>query len=123
MIKMFSSLLLILSISCFAKGASIDKNSLNNEIYSNYDHDEAKTENGKTYFNPDRLITTEHGIFFQLKSNDYIALPYLLSDSQGCYILSHSSKVTKKCPYCEWERVSGAFKCRNPNCPSNQTKE
>lgn len=75
----------------------------------------------KIYLPSDRIYPTPEGIFLETEPGNFLPLSQLNADSAGCYVLR--VKVTKKCPFCDWERISYAFKCRNPNCPSNQPKK
>ena len=78
----------------------------------------------KAYVNPERIFATAQGLFLHVNADQFVAIPLLHSDSQGCYIRPVARiKVTSPCPHCGWERISGAWKCRNPDCPSNRPKE
>ncbi|GEM_PF-3554452 len=78
----------------------------------------------KIYLNANRLIPTEQGLYLNLNDVDYVLLPTLNSDSNGCYV-SCGSRVQPKmwqCPYCHlwWELGE---KCQNKECPKNKWKK
>lgn len=78
----------------------------------------------KVYIHPERIVPTEGGLFLSLDPDLFVEIPLLCSDSHGCYVQTgRYIKVTKPCPHCGCERTSGAWKCRNPDCPSNQPKD
>jgi len=74
----------------------------------------------KIYVNPERIFPTSQGLFLHIRANEYVALPLLFSDDQGCFI--KAARISSPCKQCGEERLSGAFKCPNAKCPSNQPK-
>lgn len=85
-------------------------------------------EENKIYLKEERIHPTSEGVFILLNENgDYARIPLLRSDKSGCFLeyvheksMGYSVKVTSPCPFCGWERLSGAFKCKNPDCSSNK---
>ncbi|NGX37163.1 MAG: hypothetical protein K1000chlam2_00316 [Chlamydiae bacterium] len=78
----------------------------------------------KVYINPDKIFPTNEGLFLELEQNEFVALPYLLADNEGCFVeKSRVIKVTKPCPFCGCERISNALRCPNRNCSSNEKKK
>lgn len=115
----------IFCISCFANMDVLEINDAAlNEIIANGHACTDGVADDKIYINPDRIIPTREGLFLNVDGERFIPIPLLHSDSQGCYIKPIARiRVTKPCPHCGWEIVSGAFKCRNPDCPSNKPKQ
>ncbi len=123
--RIFSIICLSYSIGCSADMTILEMDdAVLNEIIANDHCCISNVTDDKVYINPDRIFPTQHGLFLNVDEDRIVAIPVLYSDSQGCYIqVAARVKVTKPCPYCGWERTSGAFKCRNKDCPSNQPKK
>ncbi len=116
------SILLVYSTTCFSSDFFESQNALIDEIVAHGECVAHVTED-KAYIKPENIIPTEQGIFVDLGNDHYVPIPTLFSDAEGCYVLTLSPKATKPCPFCGWERLSGIFKCRNPDCPSNRPKK
>jgi hypothetical protein len=78
----------------------------------------------RIYLNTSRLLPTEQGLYLNLNDADYVLLPTLNSDSNGCYLLCGGRVQPKRwqCPYCHrwWDLGE---KCTNEECPTNQWKK
>jgi hypothetical protein len=115
---------LLYCTTCFSDEIQEMHDALLSEIVSSDCECIYNVVDGKAYINPERIFPTRQGLFLRVNANQYTPISLLYSDAQGCYIQSVSRiKVTSPCPHCGWDRISGAIKCRNPNCPSNQPKE
>lgn len=94
-----------------------------NEIIANHCDCISDVVNDRIYIHADKVAVTPQGLFLNV-NDKCVGIPALYSDAQGIYIQKVlNRKVTSPCPFCGWERISGAIKCRNPNCPSNQPKD
>ena len=112
------------SAVCFSHESPEPDDALLSEIFANQSECIISIVEDRIYVNPEKIFPTTQGLFLNVNEAEYIVIPTLHSDAQGCYIQQvYDTRVTKPCPYCGWERISGAFKCRNPNCPSNKPKE
>ena len=72
----------------------------------------------RIYLNPNRIFPTEQGIYLNLNDADYILLPTLNSDSQGCFV--PVVQILPICPGCHQEYF---LSCTNQNCPLVQRKQ
>ncbi len=120
--RVFSVLFLVFcSVSGFAHELEMH-DTLINKILANDCDCVVGCVNDKIYVHPNKLAVTEYGLFLNI-NEEYVEIPALYSDAQGVYIQKiFRRSITSPCPLCGWERISGAFKCSNPNCPSNQPK-
>ncbi|MDN3507154.1 MAG: hypothetical protein P0S96_07995 [Simkaniaceae bacterium] len=73
----------------------------------------------KVYIDAERIFPSNEGLYLRLDSENFISLPYLRADTEGCY-LAISTKVTLPCRFCGTERVSSAIPCPNKECPSRK---
>lgn len=116
----FSIIFVCMVVTCCAHESN---HALVEEIVANASECIVEVVDDKIYVNPARLFPTENGLFLHTRRDHYVAVPFLCSDEHGCYIsVGLDAKITKPCPHCGRERISGAFKCRNPDCPSNRPK-
>lgn len=125
LLRILSIICLFFCTVCFSNESSEIDDPLLSEILATQDESIVNVIDNKIYVNPDKIFPTPQGLFLKIdeSKNQYIAIPTLHSDAQGCYVEQvFSRKVTSPCPHCGWERISWAIKCRNPNCPSNQPK-
>jgi NADH pyrophosphatase NudC (nudix superfamily) len=99
---------------------------LNDESFSQIMANENRCVKGfseeKIYLNPDKIHATENGIFVNLNDVDFVCIPILHSDNQGCYIsnsqeLALSLDYHKYCSECGKQYI---YACTNPKCPKNQ---
>ena len=91
------------------------------EIIANEDTCVQVYSDERIYLDPKNIFPTTNGLFLRLNENQSVALPLVYADSDGCYIYQFSRwSITRPCPFCGWQRISTAFKCPNPECPSNQ---
>jgi hypothetical protein len=117
------ALFLLACASATGVGAACDLENNNNaisKILANGKSAIIADEGDRIYVDPEKLHTTAEGIFLELDNRQPVLLTTLHSDVSGCFVQYRSIKVTKKCPLCGEERLSGAFKCPNPDCESNQ---
>jgi len=123
LIRAFSAFFLFCCTLCFASEPLETHDALLTEIVSNNCECVVNVTDDKVYVNPERIYPTSQGLFLCVGTDEYVPLPLLLSDDQGCYIQTGWIKVTSPCKFCGWERVSGGWKCPNQNCSSNQPKQ
>lgn len=124
LLRALSAICLFCCTVCFSGELPEIHDALLAEIISNDCGCIVNIVDDKAYVNPERIFPTGQGLFLHVNVDQFVAIPLLHSDSQGCYIQPVSRiKVTSPCPHCGWDRISGALKCRNPDCPSNQPKE
>jgi hypothetical protein len=79
----------------------------------------------RIYLNPNRIYPTDQGLFLNLNDVDYVRLPTLNSDFNGCYVRLASEALTKHpilntCRECGREYF---ITCKNPNCSLYQRNE
>lgn len=72
----------------------------------------------KIYLNPSRIFPTEQGLYLDLNDADYVLLPTLNSDSNGCYV--PCIDVFNKCPGCGRRYF---VSCDWPDCPLVKQKQ
>lgn len=72
----------------------------------------------RIYLKPDRLFPTEQGIYLNLNDIDYVHLPILNSDSNGCYV--PCVRIFNICPGCGREYF---ISCSTPDCPLKQKRQ
>lgn len=111
----------LISSTCFAHNANEDwTDELISAIAANESTCVHHYENEKTYINPERIYPTAQGNYLNLNDNEFILLPYLNSDSHGCYLKNRHPEVLNYCPDCGRKYF---VSCDNPDCPSKQRKE
>ncbi len=72
----------------------------------------------KIYLQAERILPTEHGVYLDLNGRDYIVLPQLHSDAEGCFVpLKLSIENHKTCKLCGSKYI---LRCRNGECPGNK---
>lgn len=84
----------------------------------------------KIYLQEEKIFPTSQGVLVLLNANgEYVQIPILRSDGLGCFVEKVSQspdefdrRVTHPCPVCGTRILSGGFKCRNADCPSNKPK-
>lgn len=124
LLRILSILNLFVCSTCFSHESTETDDTLLNKILANQSKCVVSVIDNKIYVNPERIFPTEQGIFLNVNEGEYITIPILYSDAQGCYVQQiFDRSVTKACPFCGWERVSNAIKCKNPACLSNQPKK
>ncbi len=75
----------------------------------------------KIYLNPNRIYPTEQGLYLNLNDVDYVLLPSLNSDHNGCYVRPVCKRqILNICPGCGQQYF---ISCKNPNCPLVQRNE
>jgi hypothetical protein len=72
----------------------------------------------RIYLNPNRIFPTEHGLYLNLNDSDFVLLPTLNSDSQGCFV--PIIQVLPICPGCQKEYF---LSCNRPECPLFQRNQ
>ena len=88
------------------------------EIVANKNTCVVGSSKDRIYLNPNRIFPTEQGLFLNLNDTDYVLLPTLNSDCQGCFI--PVIQVLPICPGCGGEYF---LSCDNPKCPLVQRNE
>jgi hypothetical protein len=68
----------------------------------------------KIYLDARKILPTDQGLYLNLKDDDYVLLPTLYSDSEGCFIPRQCIEVFNKCPGCGRRYF---LSCDNPECP------
>lgn len=89
------------------------------EIFQNSQYCVKSYDEEKIFLKSENLHFTEEGLVLDLNGFDYIALPYILSGSNGSYIMraDRMLEVLNTCPLCGKKYF---VRCRNPDCPSNK---
>lgn len=128
--KLFSMLGMLTIITCCAQEniSPQEETSAAQLILENATSCIRAYDENKIYLKEEMIFPTSEGIYVLLnEKGEYARIPLLRSDQSGCFLeyghgkaMGYSVKVTSKCPFCEWERLSGAFKCKNPDCSSNK---
>lgn len=115
MFKRILSLMAIFVVTaCFADVTTSRSNDgAIGEIAANENSCIQRVEEGKIYLNPDRILTTHKGILLNLNDREFILLPTLNSDAEGCYI-PERAEILSRCPWCNKPYF---IKCRNVDCP------
>ena len=103
---------------CFAQKATdtIDDGIIE-QIVANKNRCVISCSEDRIYLNPNRIFPTEQGLYLDLNDADYILLPALNSDSQGCFV--PCIDVLNTCPGCGLKYL---ISCKNENCPLVQRK-
>jgi len=115
MFKCFSTIALLLCCFCYA-----NHHASQSEILTIKESWVREMNEDKLYVYSEQIYPSDQGIFLHVGNDQFIEIPTLYSDANGCYVLARSIKITKPCPLCGFERLSGAFPCKNPECPSNK---
>ena len=87
------------------------------EIVANKNTCVVGSSKDRIYLNPNRIFPTEKGLYLNLNDTDYVLLPTLNSDSQGCFI--PIIQILPICPGCGYEYF---LSCTNPECSLVQRK-
>lgn len=69
----------------------------------------------KIYLRLDRIYPMPEGLYLHLRGNDFVLLPRLNSDNQGCYI--NSFEIFNRCRFCGEPYF---LRCTNSECPRNK---
>ncbi len=72
----------------------------------------------RVYLNPNRIFPTEQGMYLNINDVDYVLLPTLNSDSNGCYL--PCVQIFNICPGCGNEYF---ISCSRSDCPLVQKKQ
>lgn len=117
--KILSLIVALTSNLCFAYESN---NFFDNEVMDKIEANKntcvyGYTEN-KVYLKPDRIFPTEQGVYLNLNDVDYVLLPTLNSDSNGCYV--PCVNIFNKCPGCGNEYF---IRCTRSDCPLVQQQK
>lgn len=119
--KMLTLIAVLASSIGFAQDAK--ENPIINEILANEENCVVGCSEDRIYLNPSRIHLTEQGLYLNLNDADYVLLPTLNSDNNGCYVSDNRVQAKKwQCPYCHYWWDYGK-KCTNPDCPTMQWKK
>jgi hypothetical protein len=122
--KVLTLIVVLTSSLCFARDTVDDlDDGIINEIVSNKNTCVVDCSEDKIYLNPNRIFPTEQGLYLNLNDVDYVLLPILNSDSNGCYVPVPCVNIYNKCPGCSLDYL---VYCKNPKCPlklQNQERE
>src|SRR5262249_49362935 len=110
---------IFISSICFADEANKDWNDeLREAIQANENEVVEHYEEDKIYINPEKIHPTPQGVYLNLNDQEFIFVPTLNSDNQGCYI--KCLEVLNTCPGCGNKYF---LRCDNPNCRLMQDRE
>lgn len=95
------------------------------EIVSNKNTCVVAFSEDRIYLDPSRIFPTGQGLYLNLNDSDYILLPTLNSDSNGCYVpvFYGERSILNKCSGCGEQYF---LTCKNKKCPlvkQNQERE
>ena len=111
--KVLTLIAILASSICFAYGPN---NPIHNEILDKIEANKNICVYGysedRIYLNPNRIFPTEQGVYLNLNDVDYVLLPTLNSDSNGCYL--PCVQIFNICPGCGYEYF---ISCTRPDCP------
>lgn len=116
--KILTFIAILASSTCLAHEVnnSID-NVLMDKIEANKNICVADYSEDRVYLNPNRIFPTEQGMYLNLNDVDYVLLPTLNSDSNGCYL--PCVQILNICPGCGNEYF---ISCSRSDCPLVQRK-
>jgi hypothetical protein len=117
--KILTFIAAFISSICFAHEAHYPlDNGIMDKIEANKNTCVCGYSEDRVYLNPNRIFPTEQGIYLSLNDVDYVLLPTLNSDSNGCYL--PCIEIFNKCPGCGYDYF---ISCSRPECPLVQRKE
>lgn len=123
--KILSAAMLLLSSTCFAHNANQEAwdDELLTSILANENECVLHYEDQKIYLNPDKIHPTSQGVYLNLNENEFIFVPILNSDNQGCYVecVNWNFDPRNTCPGCGKKFYTGG--CRNQSCPEYQRQQ
>lgn len=122
----FFFLSILVSSLSFAQQVNFEDSFEFKKIIENHNSCIKCIDENKLYLQEKNICPTQDGLFLVVnEAGDYVHLPSLLSDANGCYI--HFSRtglageknieVRNKCPSCGERYI---VKCANKDCPSNK---
>ncbi|NGX27059.1 MAG: hypothetical protein K940chlam6_00986 [Chlamydiae bacterium] len=65
----------------------------------------------KIYFNSDKIIPHNDGLYLQTQSGEFYRIPFLMSNESGCFTVFSSSQINST--------IYPIIKCKNCNKPFN----
>jgi hypothetical protein len=123
MLKILLTIMISISSIGFADDASEEWNNelqeaiqANETVVDHYDED-------KIYLNPDKLHPTPQGVYLNLNDQEFIFVPMLISDAQGCYVnanIAWDPDPRSVCPGCGTRYIYGD--CGNSSCSEYQRR-
>lgn len=117
---MFCKVLFFLSMLALSSISASSNCEVLNEITANGNVCVERIEGGKIYLKPERIFSTNNGLYLDLNESDFILLTSINSDSRGCYLnRADEIKLGKPCPWCGLDYI---ISCRNPFCPGKPKK-
>lgn len=118
MTKILAAVVIFASNFCAASEADNQTyNEILHKIEANKNTCVSSRSEDRIYLNPDRIFPTEEGLYLNLNDVDYVHLPILSSDRNGCYI--PCVQIFNICPGCGYEYF---VRCTRPDCPLVQRK-
>jgi len=84
-----------------------------NQVVDHYDED-------KIYVKPEKIHPTPQGVYLNLNEDEYIFVPSLRSDNQGCYVQVFNFNPLPSCPGCGTTYLYGD--CGKQSCPKYQKR-
>ena len=124
--KILKYFYVLATCTCFAQEATdVCDDEVIHQIVANHNTCVIGYAEEKIYLNPNRIYPTEQGLYLDLNDIDYVLLPSLNSDFNGCYVRPVSEALTKHpilntCPGCGREYF---LTCKNENCPLYQRNQ
>lgn len=119
MTKILAVIAVFVSTLCVASEAdNLTYNEILHKIEANKNTCVSARSEDRIYLNPKRIFPTEQGIYLNLNDVDYVHLPMLNSDSNGCYV--PCVQIFNTCPGCGYEYF---VRCTRPDCPLVQQKQ
>lgn len=114
MISKFLTLMAVLVSSiCLANEAYIPlDNEVMDKIEANKNTCVAGYTENRIYLHSDRIVPTERGMYLNLNDKDFVLLPSVSSDSNGCYL--PCVQIFNICPGCGNQYF---ISCSRRDCP------
>jgi hypothetical protein len=114
--KTLTVIAVVTSALCFAQEVDdILDDGIMSEIVANKNTCVVGSSEDRIYLDHNRIFPTEQGLYLNLNDVDYILLPALNSDSNGCYLPVRSPvNILNDCPGCGRKYF---VTCKNPDCP------
>jgi hypothetical protein len=114
--RTFVILFVVVLSACFAhENTDFINDDAMEQIIANEANCVQRYEQDRIYLVPDKIFPTEHGLYLDVNGVNFIRLPNVSSDNNGCYIAKR--KILNDCPYCGQPYF---IRCKNPNCPGKK---
>ena len=121
--KFLTTSMLLLTSICFSSNETQEERDkeLLIAIFENENSCVDHYEHQKIYLLREKIHLSENDLYLDLNDDEFVSIPYVISDHQGYYIKCFDVDPLNTCPGCGRRYVVGG--CRNANCDETKRRK